>query len=106
MRLAPLLLALAITAPAHAASRETRIPDAALRAQAGGKALRTIRVLMAGAEETGLWGSAAYSKAHIDEPIAVGLESDFGADRIWRFDSNFRTSNPELLMRFPAIFSL
>lgn len=30
MRLAPLLLALAITAPAHAASRETRIPDAAL----------------------------------------------------------------------------
>ena len=30
MRLAPLLLALAVTAPALAASRETRIPDAAL----------------------------------------------------------------------------
>lgn len=34
MRLAPLLLALAITAPAHAATRETRIPDAALAAAA------------------------------------------------------------------------
>jgi hypothetical protein len=61
-----------------------------------GRPLRTIRVLLAGAEETGLWGSKAYSAAHIDEPIAVGLESDFGADRIWRFDSNFRESNPAL----------
>lgn len=61
-----------------------------------GQPLRTIRVLMAGAEETGLWGSEAYSAAHIDEPIAVGLESDFGADRIWRFESNFRDSNRPL----------
>jgi hypothetical protein len=61
-----------------------------------GRPLRTIRVVLAGAEETGLWGSAAYSKAHINEPIAVGLESDFGADRIWRFDSNFRETNPAL----------
>ena len=58
--------------------------------------LRTIRVLLAGAEETGLWGSKAYSTAHISEPIAVGIESDFGADRIWRFDSNFRETNPAL----------
>ena len=61
--------------------------------------LRTIRVLFAGAEETGLWGSKAYSAAHFDEPIAVGLESDFGADRIWRFDSNFRESNSDLHAR-------
>ena len=53
-------------------------------------------MLFAGAEETGLWGSAAYSEAHIDEPIAVGIESDFGADRIWRIDSNFTQSNPDL----------
>ena len=64
--------------------------------------LRTIRVLLAGAEETGLWGSRAYSAAHIDEPIAVGLESDFGADRIWRFDSNFRDTNPALHKRIAA----
>ena len=54
---------------------------------------------MAGAEETGLWGSEAYSAAHLDEPIGVGLESDFGADRIWRFESNFRESNPDLHSR-------
>jgi hypothetical protein len=64
--------------------------------------LRTIRVLLAGAEETGLWGSKAYSDAHIGERIAVGLESDFGADRIWRFDSNFRESNPALHKRIAA----
>lgn len=72
------------------------IAAAALNAAKSGQPLRTIRVLMAGAEEVGLFGSVAYSKAHIDEPIAVGLESDFGADRIWRFDSNFRESNPAL----------
>ncbi|GMM94056.1 M20/M25/M40 family metallo-hydrolase [Qipengyuania sp. MTN3-11] len=64
-----------------------------------GQPLRTIRVLMAGAEETGLWGSRAYSAAHIDEPIAVGLESDFGADRVWQFESNFREANPDLHAR-------
>lgn len=72
------------------------IAAAAKNVERAGQPLRTIRVLFAGAEETGLWGSKAYSAAHIGEPIAVGLESDFGADRIWRFDSNFRTTNPEL----------
>ena len=75
---------------------------AARHVASGGRPLRTIRVLLAGAEETGLWGSAAYSKAHITDPIAVGLESDFGADRIWRFDSNFRESNPVLHKRLAA----
>jgi hypothetical protein len=75
---------------------------AARHAASTGRPLRTIRVLLAGAEETGLWGSKAYSTAHIDEPIAVGLESDFGADRIWRFDSNFRESNPALHKKIAA----
>ena len=75
---------------------------AARHVASGGRPLRTIRVLMAGAEETGLWGSRAYSNAHANEPIAVGLESDFGADRIWRFDSNFRESNPALHKRIAA----
>ena len=69
---------------------------AALNAAKAGQPLRTIRVLFAGAEEVGLFGSSAYSAAHIDEPIGVALESDFGADRIWRFESNFRETNPEL----------
>ncbi|WP_435418088.1 M28 family peptidase [Parerythrobacter aurantius] len=75
---------------------------AALHAKRSGQPLRTIRVLLAGAEEVGLFGSVAYSKAHLSEPIAVGLESDFGADRIWRFDSNFRETNPALHMRIAS----
>ena len=61
-----------------------------------GQPLRTIRVLFAGAEETGLWGSSAYAAAHADEPIFVGLESDFGADRIWRLETNFTRTDPDL----------
>ncbi|MEL6238110.1 MAG: M20/M25/M40 family metallo-hydrolase [Pseudomonadota bacterium] len=75
------------------------ITAAALHVARMGQPLRTIRVLLAGAEEVGLWGSKAYSAAHIDDPIAVGLESDFGADRIWRFESNFGETNPALHQR-------
>ncbi|MEL6877059.1 MAG: M20/M25/M40 family metallo-hydrolase [Pseudomonadota bacterium] len=78
------------------------IAAATLNVANTGQPLRTVRVLFAGAEETGLWGSKAYSAAHIDEPIAVGIESDFGADRIWRFESNFRESNPELHAKIAA----
>ena len=78
------------------------VAAAARLAGLGDQRLRTIRVLMAGAEEVGLFGSVAYSKAHIDEPIAVALESDFGADRIWRFESNFRETNPALHARLAA----
>lgn len=78
------------------------IAAAAKHVEATGKPLRTIRLLLAGAEETGLWGSRAYSAAHLDEPIAVGLESDFGADRIWRFESNFRKTNPDLHARIAS----
>ena len=72
------------------------IAAAAKHSAAEGKPLRTIRVLFAGAEETGLWGSQAYAKAHADEQIYVGLESDFGADRIWRLESNFTASDTPL----------
>jgi hypothetical protein len=78
------------------------VAAAALHVAKAQQPLRTIRVLMAGAEEVGLYGSVAYSEAHIDEPIAVGLESDFGADRIWKFESNFRQSNPELHARIAS----
>ncbi|MBU1607708.1 MAG: peptidase M28 family protein, partial [Alphaproteobacteria bacterium] len=37
--------------------------------------------------------------AHADEPVYVGLESDFGADRIWRLESNFTASDPDLYRR-------
>lgn len=69
---------------------------AAKHVAAVGKPLRTIRVLFAGAEETGLWGSKAYATAHKGEPVFAGLESDFGADRVWRIDANFTASDPAL----------
>ncbi len=78
------------------------ISAAARHATIAAKPLRTIRVLFAGAEEVGLWGSKAYSAAHIDEPIGVGLESDFGADRIWQIQTNFGQSNPALAAKLAA----
>lgn len=78
------------------------VAAAALNVAKAGQPLRTVRVLFAGAEETGLWGSKAYSAAHINEPFAVALESDFGADRVWRFDSNFRETNPALHKKIAA----
>lgn len=72
------------------------IAAAALHVSHTGPQLRTIRVMFAGAEEVGLWGSKAYSEAHVNEPIGVGLESDFGADRIWQIQTNFGAGNPAL----------
>ena len=60
------------------------VTAAALKAQAGGKPLRTIRVLWAGSEELGGFGGAAYARAHASEPHALAMESDFGADRVWK----------------------
>lgn len=72
------------------------IAAAAKAVESTGQPLRTIRLLFAGAEETGVWGGKAYAQAHGDEPIAVAIESDFGADRVWRLDSNFHDTNSEL----------
>jgi hypothetical protein len=50
---------------------------------------RTIRVVWFGDEETGGWGGQAYAKTHAGERHATATESDFGADRVWRFETNF-----------------
>jgi hypothetical protein len=47
---------------------------------------RTIRLLWAGAEEVGIWGGKAYGEAYKDQPHALAMESDFGADRVWRVE--------------------
>ena len=59
-----------------------------------GKQKRTIRVIMWGAEETGLWGARAYAKAHADEldRHVLATESDFGAGNIWQFQTGFGES--------------
>jgi len=53
---------------------------------------RTIRILLAGAEENGVHGGAAYGREHANENHIVALESDFGAGRVWRFDTRFSES--------------
>jgi Zn-dependent M28 family amino/carboxypeptidase len=53
---------------------------------------RTIRIVLAGSEEIGVLGGAAYGRAHASENNIVGLESDFGAGRVWRFDTHFSES--------------
>ncbi len=57
----------------------------------GKKPQRTIRVVMFGAEEVGLYGAKAYAEMHKDElsKHIVGAESDFGSGRIWRFETRF-----------------
>ena len=52
---------------------------------------RTIRIVMFGSEEVGLIGAKAYAKKYRDrlDKHIVGAESDFGAGRIWKFDTNF-----------------
>jgi len=62
------------------------ITAAARHVKSQGWPKRTIRVLWAGAEEVGIWGGKAYAEAHKDTPHSLAMESDFGADRIWRVD--------------------
>ncbi|ATW04678.1 M28 family peptidase [Sphingorhabdus sp. YGSMI21] len=51
-----------------------------------GQPLRTIRLLWAGAEEVGIWGGKAYRDAHRNKKHAIAMESDFGADKVWRVE--------------------
>lgn len=81
------------------------IAAAALEANRTGPLLRTIRVLWAGAEEVGGFGGAAYAKAHAQEPHALAMESDFGADRVWRVETGFSAANKGLADRIVAALS-
>jgi carboxypeptidase Q len=62
------------------------IAAAAKHVMTAGQPRRTIRILWAGAEEVGVFGGKAYFDTHGKEKHAVALESDFGADRVWRVD--------------------
>ncbi len=60
-----------------------------------GRPLRTIRVVWFGAEEPGGFGGAALAKAHASDRYAIAGESDFGADRIWRFSTSLMKDQPD-----------
>ncbi|KDA01635.1 M28 family peptidase [Hyphomonas oceanitis] len=59
--------------------------------QLPGKPKRTIRVVLYGSEEVGLFGGKAYGEAHADQldKHVLVAESDFGAGRIWRLATGF-----------------
>lgn len=74
----------------------------ALQVAKAGQPRRTIRVLMAGAEEVGGDGARAYFKAHGTERHALAMESDFGADRVWRVDFKLPQGHDDLAKRVAA----
>jgi carboxypeptidase Q len=61
-----------------------------------GRPLRTIRVVWFGAEEPGGLGGKAYAQAHARDRYAIAGESDFGADRVWRFSSQYMKTDPAI----------
>lgn len=81
------------------------VTAAAKHVMSAGQPRRTIRILWAGAEEVGVFGGKAYFDAHGKERHAVALESDFGADRVWRIDFKLPDSAKELADRIVAAVS-
>jgi carboxypeptidase Q len=67
-----------------------------------GRPLRTIRIVWFGAEEPGGLGGKAYAAAHGKEAYAIAGESDFGADRVWRFSSLLSKSDPAAYAQLAA----
>ncbi|WP_203310017.1 MULTISPECIES: M28 family peptidase [Sphingomonas] len=65
---------------------------AAKRLLDGPRPRRTIRVVWFGAEEPGGFGGKDYARVHGSERHATAGESDFGADRVWRFEVNLPDS--------------
>lgn len=78
------------------------IAAAALHATRQAMPRRTIRLLLAGAEEVGGDGARAYFAAHGKEPHALAMESDFGADRVWRVDFTLPPGHDTLKSRLTA----
>jgi hypothetical protein len=75
---------------------------AAKRIMDAGRPLRTIRIVWFGAEEVGLFGGNAYRAKYGKQPHHALIESDFGADKIWKVDSKLgdaRKSEAEAIGR-------
>lgn len=67
-----------------------------------GRPLRTIRIVWFGAEEPGGLGGKALAEAHAKDRYAIAGESDFGADRIWRFSSKLMKTDPAAYSQLAA----
>jgi acetylornithine deacetylase/succinyl-diaminopimelate desuccinylase-like protein len=83
------------------------VTAAARRVMEAGRPRRTVRIIWFGDEETGGAGSRAYFAAHRQENVVFVAESDFGADRVWRFVPGFAEANKPLADRIAeALFPL
>ena len=83
------------------------VTAAAKKIMDGGRPRRTIRVIWFGDEETGGAGSRAYFAAHKSDNVVFVGESDFGADRVWKFVPAFADANKPLSDRIArALFPL
>lgn len=80
------------------------VSAAALAAHKDGGNLRTIRVLWSGNEEMGLGGGGGenYVRLHGNEPHAIAMESDFGADRVWQVQFTSAPENKPLVDKVKA----
>ncbi len=65
---------------------------------------RTIRVVLYGSEETGLWGGKAYAKTHAADlnHLVIAAEPDFGQGPIYKFDTGVTNANEQTLKRIGA----
>jgi len=79
---------------------------AAHRIMQAGRPRRTIRIVLFGAEEVGVFGGEAYYVLHRPENnvVLVG-ESDFGADRVWRVNFNLAPANAALGERIARLLA-
>lgn len=75
---------------------------AAKRIMDAGTPRRTIRVVWFGSEEVGGYGGRDYLRRHGGEPHALTGESDFGADRIWRFNVTVNDAAKPVVDRIEA----
>ena len=75
---------------------------AAKAVMAQGRPLRTIRVVWFGAEEVGGFGGEAYRDRHRNEKHVMAAESDFGADRVWKFETKVGDPESPLVKRIAA----
>lgn len=64
------------------------VTAAAKRIMDAGRPLRPIRIVWFGAEEVGLFGGLDYRTKYGKQPHHALAESDFGAGRVWKVNSN------------------
>ena len=64
------------------------VATAAKNIMDAGMPLRTIQIVWFGAEEVGIHGGADFVERHNGTDYHLVAESDFGADRIWKIDTN------------------